>query len=128
MKRNNRGRAFSFIPTILGAVIVALAGAETCFAAQYRLAPGDTVEVSVGGVPDQRNRAQIQIDGTIALPGVGTVEVAGLTPAELQSRMETLLQSRVLRQRLPDGRDQAIVIKPGDVIASVVEYRPIYIT
>ena len=128
MKRNNRGRAFSFIPTILGAVIATLAGAETCFAAQYRLSPGDTVEVSVGGVPDQRNRAQIQMDGTIALPGVGTVEVAGLTPAELQSRMETLLQSRVLRQRLPDGRDQAIVIKPGDVIASVVEYRPIYIT
>jgi polysaccharide export outer membrane protein len=129
MKRNNRGRAFSFIPTILGAVIVALAAStETCFATQYRLAPGDTVEVSVGGVPDQRNRAQIQMDGTIALPGVGTVEVAGLTPAELQSRMETLLQSRVLRQRLPDGRDQAIVIKPGDIIASVVEYRPIYIT
>ena len=45
MKRNNRGRAFSFIPTILGAVIATLAGAETCFAAQYRLSPGDTVEV-----------------------------------------------------------------------------------
>jgi polysaccharide export outer membrane protein len=42
--------------------------------------------------------------------------------------METLLQSRILRQRSPDGREQALVIKPGDVIASVVEYRPIYVT
>jgi polysaccharide export outer membrane protein len=42
--------------------------------------------------------------------------------------METLLQSRVLRQRSPDGREQALVVKPRDVMASVVEYRPIYVT
>jgi polysaccharide export outer membrane protein len=84
--------------------------------------------VSVGGAPDQRNRVQIQIDGTIALPAVGTVEVAGLTPAELQTHMETLLQSRILRQRSPDGREQTVVVKPGDVMTSVVEYRPIYVT
>ena len=59
---------------------------------------------------------------------MGPVEVAGLTPAEMQSRLETLLQSRILRQRLPDGREQAFVVKPGDVIASVAEYRPIYIS
>jgi len=79
-------------------------------------------------MPEQRNRVQIQIDGTIALPGVGTVEVAGLTPAELQTRMETLLQSKILRQRSPDGREQALVVKPGDIMTSVVEYRPIYVT
>jgi len=110
------------------AVMITLASSGTCLSAPYRLAPGDTVEVSVGTAPDQRNRAQIQMDGTIALPTIGTVPVAGLTPTELQSRMDTMLQSRVLRQRLPDGRDQTIVIKPGDVVASVVEYRPVYIT
>jgi polysaccharide export outer membrane protein len=128
MNCNKRSTTFGRIPTAVWAAIVVLTSSEVCLAAQYRLAPGDTVEVSVGSVPEQRNRAQIQIDGTIALPGIGTVEVVGLTPAELQSRMETLLQSRVLRQRLPDGREQAIVVVPGDVIASVVEYRPIYVT
>jgi polysaccharide export outer membrane protein len=128
MKGNERSRTFGCIPTAFWAVIIALAGSEGCLAAQYRLAPGDTVEVSVGAMPDQRNRAQVQIDGTIALPGIGTVEVAGLTPAELQSRMETQLQSKTLRQRLPDGHDQVVVVMPGDVIASVVEYRPIYVT
>jgi len=39
----------------------------------------------------------------IALPGVGTVEVSGLTPAELQTRMETLLQSKILRQESVSG-------------------------
>jgi polysaccharide export outer membrane protein len=128
MQGNRRSNTFGCIPTVFGAAIVVLTGSADCLGAQYRLAPGDTVEVSVGGLPDQRNRMQIQIDGTIALPGVGTVDVADLTPAELQSRMETLLQSKILRQRLPDGREQAVVVVPGDVIASVVEYRPIYVT
>ena len=128
MKSKKRGKIVTCFSTVLWAGIVVFTGNDVCLGAQYKLAPGDTVEVSIGGLPDQRNRAQIQIDGTIALPGVGTVEVAGLTPAEMQSRIETLLQSRILRQRLPDGRDQAFVVKPGDVMASVVEYRPIYVS
>lgn len=128
MQGNHRSNTFSCISTVFWAVVVVLTSGQGCLGAQYRLAPGDTVEVSVGGMPEQRNRVQIQIDGTIALPWVGTMNVAGLTPAELQTRMETLLQSRVLRQRSPDGREQALVVKPGDVLTSVVEYRPIYIT
>ncbi|MBR0688296.1 polysaccharide biosynthesis/export family protein [Bradyrhizobium manausense] len=127
MNGSRRVRTFSHI-AIAGLTAIVLLAGSSCFAAQYRLAAGDTVEVSIGGATEQRHRAQIQIDGTIALPGIGTVEVAGLTTAELQSRMETLLQSKILRQRLPDGREQAIVVVPGDVIASVVEYRPIYVT
>jgi polysaccharide export outer membrane protein len=128
MKSKKRGKIVTCFSTVLWAGIVVFTSNDVCLGAQYQLAPGDTVEISIGGLPDQRNRAQIQIDGTIALPGVGTVEVAGLTPAEMQSRIETLLQSRILRQRLPDGRDQAFVVKPGDVMASVVEYRPIYVS
>lgn len=128
MNSTTRGKIFTCFSTFFWAGIVFFTNNQVCLGAQYRLAPGDTVEISIGGLPDQRNRAQIQIDGTIALPGVGTVEIAGLTPAEMQGRIETLLQSKILRQRLPDGRDQAIVVKPGDVLATVVEYRPIYVS
>lgn len=128
MKGNHRGSTFGRIPAVFWAVVVVLTSSEGCLSAQYKLAPGDTVEVSVGSAPEQRNRAQIQIDGTISLPGVGAVEVAGLTAAELQARMESVLQSRILRQRSPDGREQVLVVKPGDIITSVVEYRPIYVT
>jgi polysaccharide biosynthesis/export protein len=128
MQGTHRSSTFSGIPAVFWAVVVVLTSGQDCLGAQYRLAPGDTVEVSVGGIPEQRNRVQIQIDGTIALPGVGTMNVAGLTPTELQTRMEALLHSKILRQRSPDGREQALVVKPGDVMTSVVEYRPIYIT
>src|SRR5882762_3137005 len=128
MQGNHRSNIFSRIPAVFWAAAAILTSGQGCLGGQYKLAPGDTVEVSIGGVPEQRNRVQIQIDGTIALPWVGTMNVAGLTPAELQTRMETLLQSKILRQRSPDGREQALIIKPGDVMTSVVEYRPIYVT
>ena len=128
MQGNHRSNTFSRIPTVFWAAVAILMSGQNCLGAQYKLAPGDTVEVSIGSAPEQRNRVQIQIDGTIALPWVGTMNVAGLSPAELQTHMETLLQSKILRQRSPDGREQALVIKPGDVMTSVVEYRPIYIT
>ena len=128
MNRTERSKAFSRILSAAWMAIFMVSASHACFADQYKLAAGDTVEVSIGGASEQRHRAQIQTDGTIVLAGIGTVNVAGLTTAELQTRMETLLQSRILRQRLPDGREQAIIVVPGDVTASVVEYRPIYVT
>src|SRR4051794_20796460 len=58
MSGNHRSSAFSYIC----AIVAVLASSENCLGAQYKLAPGDTVEVSVGGMPEQRNRVQIQID------------------------------------------------------------------
>ena len=94
----------------------------------YKLSPGDIVEIGISSIPQRTQRAVIQMDGTIALPDVGMVPVGGLTPAELQARMETILPTKIFHQRLPDGREQMIVIKPGDVTAIVAEYRPIYVT
>src|SRR3954447_26030820 len=118
MKSKKHDKIFGLVSAVFWAGLLVSISNENCFGAQYKLAPGDTVEVSIGGLSDQRSRGQIQIDGTIALPGIGNVEVAGLTPSEMQNRIETLLQSKILRQRLPDGRDQTFVVKPGDVIAS----------
>lgn len=128
MKNNHHARAVRHLCTALWVTIVAVMSNGTCLAGQYKLAAGDTLEVAIGGLPDQRYRMQIQDDGTIAFPGIGAVDVAGLTPAELQTRMEALLRSRVLRQRAPNGAEQPFVVKPGDVMTSVAEYRPIYVT
>ncbi|MER8825482.1 polysaccharide export protein [Mesorhizobium sp. M0938] len=102
------------------------AAAETRVA--YRLSAGDTVEIGIASIPERTQRATVQMDGTIALPEVGMVSVGGLTPAELQTRMETILPTKIFHQRLPDGREQMIVIKPSDVTAVIADYRPIYVT
>ncbi|MCA0316698.1 MAG: polysaccharide biosynthesis/export family protein [Proteobacteria bacterium] len=94
----------------------------------YRLAPGDTVEIGLAVLGDQRQRAMVQADGTIALPWTGRVMVGGLTAAEFQARMEALLPNRVLRSRTPDGREHIISVRPEDIFVSVAEFRPVYVT
>jgi polysaccharide export outer membrane protein len=112
----------------LGLLATANNAAAADVGSAYQLSPGDIVEIGISSLPERTQRAVIQMDGTIALPEVGMVPVAGLTPAELQDRMEMILPTKIFHQRLPDGREQMIVVKPGDVTATVAEYRPIYVT
>ncbi|TIX59138.1 MAG: sugar ABC transporter substrate-binding protein, partial [Mesorhizobium sp.] len=69
------------------------AAAETRVA--YRISAGDTVEIGIASIPERTQRVMVQMDGTIALPEVGMVSVGGLTPAELQTRMETILTTKI---------------------------------
>ncbi|WEK48994.1 MAG: polysaccharide export protein [Candidatus Kaistia colombiensis] len=96
-------------------------------AAEYQISPGDTVQINIATIPDGTHQAVVQLDGTVALPQVGMVHVAGLTLAELQTRMEQALPGIIFRIRTPDGREQAILLKSSDVTAAIVDYRPIYI-
>jgi polysaccharide export outer membrane protein len=109
------------------ATILAFASAGTALA-EFRLSPGDTVEVVVTAGGEQRYRASIQADGSITLPVAGSVVIEGLTPAEFQARMEALLPTKIFRYRTPDGREQSLLVKPADITTSVVEYRPVYIS
>lgn len=134
LKRERTAMAFALNGTLRRSVAAAglaatfLLGAGERAPAQYRLSPGDAVEIAIAGLPDQRHRVVIQADGTIVLPSVGSVSVAGLTPAELQAHMEAVLPTKVLRQRMPDGRENIAVVRPGDITATVAEYRPVYVT
>jgi polysaccharide export outer membrane protein len=96
--------------------------------AAYRISPGDTVEIGITSIPDRTQRAVVQMDGTIVLPEAGTVSVGGLTPPELQSRMQTILPTKIFHIRMPDGREQMAIVRPSDVTAIIAEYRPIYVT
>ncbi|MFI5412043.1 polysaccharide biosynthesis/export family protein [Kaistia sp. UC242_56] len=105
---------------------VALARAAQT-AAEYRISPGDTVQINIATIPDGAHQAVVQLDGTIALPQIGMMPVAGLTLAELQARLERTLPATIFRIRMPDGREQAILLKSSDVTTAIVDYRPIYI-
>ncbi|TPJ70637.1 polysaccharide biosynthesis/export family protein [Mesorhizobium sp. B2-7-1] len=94
----------------------------------YRISPGDAVEIGIASISDRTQRAVVQVDGTIVLPDVGAVSVGGLTPPELQTRMQTILPTKLFHIRMPDGREQIAVVRPTDVTAIIAEYRPIYVT
>ena len=58
---------------------------------EYHVGPGDVLEVTVIGNPDLSRTATIQPSGYIGLPLLNEVPVAGLTLAEVQERLVTLL-------------------------------------
>lgn len=117
---------------ILLAALFALSATDLTKAADvpvgYQLSPGDAVEIGIASIPTRTQRAVVQMDGTIALPEVGMISVVGLTPTELQTRVEAIVATKTFHLRLADGREQMIVIRPSDVTAVIAEYRPIYVT
>jgi polysaccharide biosynthesis/export protein len=64
---------------------------------EYRLGPGDLIEVSVFGVDSFRHLLRVSASGQIKLPLVEPVNVAGLTAAELEQRLAAVLDGDVIQ-------------------------------
>lgn len=95
--------------------------------AEYKLGPGDVVELSTTGQIEIKQRALVGIDGEAVFPVIGHVETEGLTLKELTSQLQTRLSSKLLRQRAVDGREYTTVLSPDQIAVTVAEYRPIYL-
>lgn len=118
----NLGRCVKWASVTVGlAISVGQAKAE------YRVHVGDVLEISVAGVPELRNRATVQVDGSISLPLVGTLPVAGLPLPQIRAKVGGAFATKSFRLRTPDGREKVIVVDADEVTASVAEYRPIYV-
>jgi len=58
---------------------------------EYHIGPGDVLEIEVLGNPDLSRSAIVQTSGSVALPLVGDVTVAGLTVGETAAKLTDLL-------------------------------------
>ena len=65
--------------------------------AEYRLGPGDLIEIGVFGVENFRHTLRISASGVIKLPLLDPVTAAGLTAAELEERLTALLDGEVIK-------------------------------
>jgi len=108
---------------VMGALILA----PTSALGEYKLQSGDTLEISVTGLPDLRQRAPVGVDGEIALPLVGQIKVKGLSVAEARAEITRGLSKKVYRLTTIDGREITKLILPEDIVVMAVEYRPIYV-
>lgn len=77
-------------------------------AAEYRVQPPDSIEISSPQSPEIDGEIQtIRQDGKISLRLLGEVQVAGLTPAEIAQKLESLLavyyEAPQVNVRLADG-------------------------
>ncbi len=110
-----------------GLVGVGLIISVTQAKAEYRVNIGDVLEVAVMGVPELRYRAPVQTDGSISLPLVGILPVAGLPLAQIRAQIGAAMAKKPFRQRAPDGHENAIAIDADEVTMIVADYRPIYV-
>ena len=84
------------------------------FGADYRLAPGDRLNIVVYDQPQLSGDFFIDGGGGILLPLAGPVEVSGMTLAEAQ---------KLIQERFADG----VLVQPA-VNVRINEYRPIFVT
>jgi polysaccharide export outer membrane protein len=73
------------IAVLIGAIGFCAACAAN--AAERAIAVGDTVEISVVGMPELQKRALVNEDGDISYPLLGAVKAAGLSTNELRSKL-----------------------------------------
>ncbi|HYM10892.1 MAG TPA: polysaccharide biosynthesis/export family protein, partial [Bryobacterales bacterium] len=63
----------------------------------YRLGPGDVIDITVFEVEELSRPAAVSPDGTVALPLIGVVKLAGLTTREAAARLCQLYGKNLLR-------------------------------
>ena len=83
--------------------------------AEYRLGPGDTLEISVFGSADYKRRVVVDVDGDVSLPFLGEVSAAGHGIGDL-------------RRNVGERLRQTGTMTDPDVTIEIVEYRPFFIT
>ena len=81
---------------------------------QYRLGAGDLIEISVYDEPDLSLKVRIGLSGKISFPLLGDVDVAGLSPKDVELHLL--------------GRLKGPYLVDPSVTVSIVEYRPFYVT
>jgi polysaccharide export outer membrane protein len=106
-------------------LLILLSVAAPASADDYRVGPRDVIEIVVVGETDLTGKYTVRTDGSFEFPLVGTVKVAGLTAAEVESRLRQLLGDGYLRNpqvsaKVLDFESQRVFVggdvgKPGHV-------------
>jgi len=88
--------------TVLMAVAFAVAtvpsvlAQDTASSPDYRVGPRDLLEISVEQDPSLNTTERIGADGRLPLPLLGPVYVNGLTPLEIQKKLQTMLAEKYI--------------------------------
>jgi polysaccharide export outer membrane protein len=67
---------------------------QSATSANLLIGPGDLLTVEVLGLEDLSRKVRVGTEGTIRMPLVGELEVAGLKPGDIESLIAATLRSR----------------------------------
>ena len=72
---------------------------------EYRIGPKDLLQIGVYEVPELNVRQRVSENGTISLPLIGEIKVAGYTQSQLAAELKRLLEEEL--RRAGDGHRRA---------------------
>jgi polysaccharide export outer membrane protein len=78
---------------LCAAVLSTSAFAQTSNGGEYKVQPGDTLEVSVWKEPDLQRTTVIRPDGRFTFPLAGEVQAAGRSSSDIRTDIETRLKA-----------------------------------
>ena len=113
MRRSRPGTGPSLRPTAVAwVVLTALTAAPAALLAIEGVHAGDVLEITVAGRPDLGRLRTVGTTGTIWLPHVGEVPVAGLTPDQVGGKLTDLLARQVTNRPAVTARvvDEAVPV------------------
>ena len=90
-------KKFLSLLIIFTCLTIAFAQKSTNKDYSYPVGPKDLLTISVFDVPELNITVRVSEDGTITLPLLGQIEVDGLTLAELEHKLATLLEKSYLK-------------------------------
>ncbi len=87
----------------------------------YRIGPGDRLSVSVLQMPDAKSTVRVSQQGAISLPLLGIVQVAGLSAAEVETKVADELRRTYVRNPQVSVQVEEIESHPISVVGAVGE-------
>ena len=88
----------------------------------------DVLDIRVFQDPSLNNRLTVMDDGRITFPLIGKVEVAGLTPSQVEQRIKTALEAKYMTKADVTVLVAQAMSKPISVIGAVTRPGPIAAT
>ncbi len=85
----------------------------------YRIGPRDKIQIHVAELPDLDTELEVEDDGTILLPVVGTLEARGLTEDELALTIRARLEAEGLRRATVRVRVTGYLSRPVSILGAV---------
>jgi polysaccharide export outer membrane protein len=85
----------------------------------YRVGPRDLLDIRVFEMPELNVQRRVSEDGTVSLPPLADLPVAGLTETEIAARLKTLLESKYAQRATVDVTVQEFRSRPISVIGAV---------
>ena len=101
-----------------------IAAAATCVPAQessgeFAVGPKDLLDIRVFEVPELNLEARVGDSGTINLPLMGEIPVAGLTAAQIRERLETMLKAKYVNRANVTVVVKELASRPISIVGAV---------